>query len=54
MTSRDQYHFLDQDIKDVSWGNIDSDWTPPQTLPDLCAIGKYQALSPAATATPIT
>jgi DNA polymerase I-like protein with 3'-5' exonuclease and polymerase domains len=35
MTSRDQYHFLDQDIKDVSWGNVDSDWTPPQTLPDL-------------------
>jgi len=35
MTSRDQYHFLDQDIKDMSWGNVDSDWTPPQTLPDL-------------------
>jgi hypothetical protein len=35
MTSRDQYHFLDQDIKDVSWGNVDSDWTPPQALPDL-------------------
>jgi len=35
MTSRDQYHFLDQDIKDISWGNVDSDWTPPQTLPDL-------------------
>ena len=35
MTNRDQYHFLDQDIKDMSWGNIDSDWTPPQSLPDL-------------------
>ncbi len=35
MTSRDQYHFLDQDIKDVSWGNVDSDWTPPQAFPDL-------------------
>lgn len=35
MTNHEQYHFLDQDIKDVSWGNIDSDWTPPQTLPDL-------------------
>jgi DNA polymerase I-like protein with 3'-5' exonuclease and polymerase domains len=37
MTNHDQYHLLDQDIKDVSWGNIDSDWTPPQTLPDLSA-----------------
>ena len=35
MTIRDQYHFLDQDIKDVSWGNVDSDWTPPQAFPDL-------------------
>tara|TARA_R110000772_G_scaffold37730_1_gene89474 strand:+ start:159 stop:2072 length:1914 start_codon:yes stop_codon:yes gene_type:complete len=35
MTNRDQYHFLDQDIKDMSWGNVDSDWTPPQTFPDL-------------------
>ena len=35
MTIRDQYHFLDQDIKDVSWGNVDSDWTPPQSFPDL-------------------
>jgi len=35
MTNHDQYHLLDQDIKDVSWGNIDSDWEPPQTLPDL-------------------
>jgi DNA polymerase I-like protein with 3'-5' exonuclease and polymerase domains len=35
MTNHDQYHLLDQDIKDVAWGNIDSDWTPPQTLPDL-------------------
>jgi len=35
MTNHDQYHFLDQDIKDMSWGNIDSDWTPPQTFPDL-------------------
>jgi DNA polymerase I-like protein with 3'-5' exonuclease and polymerase domains len=35
MTNHDQYHLLDQDIKDVSWGNVDSDWEPPQTLPDL-------------------
>ena len=31
----DQYHFLDQDIKDMSWGNVDSDWSPPNTFPDL-------------------
>ena len=30
-----QYHFLDQDIKDMSWGNIDLDWCPPNTFPDL-------------------
>ena len=30
-----QYHFLDQDIKDMSWGNIDLDWSPPNTFPDL-------------------
>ena len=35
MINHDQYHFLDQDIKDMSWGNVDSDWTPPQTFPDL-------------------
>jgi DNA polymerase I-like protein with 3'-5' exonuclease and polymerase domains len=35
MTNHNQYHLLDQDIKDVSWGNVDSDWEPPQTLPDL-------------------
>ena len=35
MTNHDQYHLLDQDIKDVSWGNVDTDWEPPQTLPDL-------------------
>ena len=35
MTSNDQYHFLDQDIKDMSWGNVDSDWSPPNTFPDL-------------------
>ena len=35
MTNNNQYHLLDQDIKDVSWGNVDSDWEPPQTLPDL-------------------
>jgi len=35
MTNHDQYHFLDQDIKDMSWGNVDSDWTPPQSFPDL-------------------
>ena len=35
MTNHDQYHFLDQDIKDMSWGNVDSDWTPPQNFPDL-------------------
>ena len=35
MTNHDQYHLLDQDIKDISWGNVDSDWEPPQTLPDL-------------------
>jgi DNA polymerase I-like protein with 3'-5' exonuclease and polymerase domains len=34
MTS-DQYHLLEQDIKDVAWGNVDSDWTPPETIPDL-------------------
>ena len=34
MTS-DQYHLLEQDIKDMAWGNVDSDWTPPQTIPDL-------------------
>ena len=26
---------MEQDIKDVAWGNVDSDWTPPQTIPDL-------------------
>ena len=36
MTSKNhQYHFLDQDIKDMSWGNIDLDWSPPNTFPDL-------------------
>jgi len=35
MTNHEQYHFLDQDIKDMSWGNVDSDWTPPQSFPDL-------------------
>ena len=34
MTS-DQYQLLEQDIKDVAWGNIDSDWTPPEAIPDL-------------------
>jgi len=34
MTS-DQYHLLEQDIKDVAWGNVDSDWTPPEVIPDL-------------------
>ena len=34
MTS-DQCHLLEQDIKDVAWGNVDSDWTPPETIPDL-------------------
>ena len=42
MTNHDQYHFLDQDIKDVSWGNIDSDWTPPQSFPDL---SQYETVS---------
>ena len=27
MTNHEQYHLLDQDIKDMSWGNVDSDWT---------------------------
>ena len=35
MTNHEQYHLLEQDIKDMSWGNLDSDWTPPQTIPDL-------------------
>mgnify|MGYP003120867871 FL=1 len=35
MTNPDQYHFLDQDIKDMSWGNIDFDWSPPSDFPDL-------------------
>ena len=36
MTNKNQqYHFLDQDIKDMSWGNIDLDWSPPNTFPDL-------------------
>ncbi len=30
-----QYHLLEQDIKDVAWGNIDSDWSPPSSFPDL-------------------
>ena len=34
MTSK-QYHFIDQDIKDLSWGNIDFDWSPPSDFPDL-------------------
>jgi hypothetical protein len=38
----DQYHLLEQDIKDISWGNADSDWTPPQTLPDL---SQYDTIS---------
>ena len=33
MTS-DQYHLLEQDIKDVAWGNVDSDWTQ-SVIPDL-------------------
>jgi len=33
--TNDQYHLLEQDIKDVAWGNVDSDWTPPETIPDL-------------------
>jgi DNA polymerase I-like protein with 3'-5' exonuclease and polymerase domains len=41
MTS-DQYHLLEQDIKDVAWGNIDSDWTPPETIPDL---SQYDTIS---------
>jgi DNA polymerase I-like protein with 3'-5' exonuclease and polymerase domains len=41
MTNHEQYHFLDQDIKDMSWGNIDSDWTPPQSFPDL---SQYQTV----------
>ena len=39
--TNDQYHFLDQDIKDMSWGNVDSDWTPPQSFPDL---SQYQTV----------
>ena len=35
MTDHEQYHLLDQDIKAMSWGNLDSDWTPPQSFPDL-------------------
>lgn len=37
MTSSEphQYHLLEQDIKDVAWGNIDSDWSPPASFPDL-------------------
>ena len=35
MTNHEQYHLLDQDIKAMSWGNLDSDWTPPQSFPDL-------------------
>ena len=35
MTNHDQYHFLDQDIKDVAWGNLDADWSPPSDFPDL-------------------
>ena len=42
MKNSDQYHLLDQDIKDVSWGNVDSDWEPPQTLPDL---SQYKTIS---------
>ena len=42
MTNHDQYHFLDQDIKDMSWGNVDSDWTPPQSFPDL---SQYETVS---------
>ena len=41
MTS-DQYHLLEQDIKDVAWGNVDSDWTPPETIPDL---SQYDTIS---------
>ena len=33
--TNEQYHLLEQDIRDISWGNADSDWTPPQTIPDL-------------------
>ena len=40
--TNDQYHFLDQDIKDMSWGNVDSDWTPPQSFPDL---SQYETVS---------
>ena len=34
MTSSEphQYHLLEQDIKDVAWGNIDSDWSPPASF----------------------
>ena len=36
MTNKDhQYHFIDQDIKDLPGGNIDFDWSPPSDFPDL-------------------
>ena len=30
-----QYHLLEQDIGDIAWGKSDSDWSPPNTFPDL-------------------
>ena len=37
MTKMDkhQYHLLEQDIGDIAWGKSDSDWSPPNTFPDL-------------------
>ncbi len=42
MTDSYQYHLLSQDIKDVAWGLTDSDWSPPESFPDLT---KYDRIS---------
>lgn len=35
MSESYQYHLLAQDLKDVAWGKMDSDWSPPSSFPDL-------------------
>ena len=42
MSESYQYHLLAQDLKDVAWGNTDSDWSPPSSLPDLT---QYERIS---------
>ncbi len=42
MSESYQYHLLAQDLKDVAWGKMDSDWSPPSSFPDLT---QYERIS---------